>query len=63
VECNGADRDGDRRGWRAEWGGGHDGEELELVILCPECWDRDSASDLDDDARCVSSALARTPRP
>ena len=36
-ECLHADRDGDGRGWKADLAGGHDDEELELVILCPAC--------------------------
>lgn len=33
AQCLRADRDGHGRGWKADLAGGHDGEELELVIL------------------------------
>lgn len=33
AECLRVDRDGDGRGWRADWVGGHDDEPIELVVL------------------------------
>ena len=44
-ECHRADRDGDGRGWRADWAGGHDNEPVELVVLCPACWAFEIADD------------------
>jgi hypothetical protein len=32
---------GHGHGWRADWAGGHDGEPLELVVVCPACWERE----------------------
>ena len=47
VECHRADRQGDGRGWKADLAGGHDDQQLELAVLCPEC----SAREIADDAR------------
>ena len=33
------DRRGDGRGWKADWAGGHDDQPLQLVVLCPTCWE------------------------
>ena len=41
AECQRADRQGDGRGWKADLAGGHDDEELEVVILCPACRERE----------------------
>jgi hypothetical protein len=35
AECHRADRDGDGRGWKADWAGGQDGEGPELVDRNP----------------------------
>jgi hypothetical protein len=40
AECGRVDRDGEGRGWRADLAGGYDGEELEVVVVCPSCWER-----------------------
>ncbi|HEU5211342.1 MAG TPA: hypothetical protein VFU10_01080 [Gaiellaceae bacterium] len=45
AECLRADRDGDGRGWKADWAGGHDHQPLELVILCPTCWTAEFSGD------------------
>ena len=39
AECLRADRLGDGRGWKADLAGGHDDQELEVIVIGPECWE------------------------
>ncbi len=47
AQCLRVDRDGDDCGWRADWAGGHDGEQLELGVLCSTCWEIEFGASVD----------------
>lgn len=43
TECGAAAREGPE-GWRAFVVGGYDGEDVEIVVFCPDCAEREAGS-------------------
>jgi hypothetical protein len=43
TECGAAAREG-AEGWRAFVVGGYDGEDVEVVVFCPDCAEREAGA-------------------
>ena len=56
-ECGAAARDGD--GWRAFVVGGYEGEDVEIVVFCPGCAEREVGSGQSRSTRSASGRATR----